>query len=1437
MTRESSPESPVSRDPLEELAEAFLERYRRGERPSITEFTARAPEHADEIRELFPALVVMEQAAPAVTSAAAHPHGSIPLERLGDYRVIREIGRGGMGIVYEAEQEALGRHVALKVLPSAAGVDSNCLLRFRREARSAARLHHTNIVPVFDIGERDGIHYYAMQFIQGHSLDAVIAELRALRKRDDPQQKRIWPAGMDVPQASAAVSLAGSLLSGQFRGEELAVGAGGDPSAPNTANGVASEPRPTEIGEKPLAHGTSSVLGDTSDFSAKSDFQFYRSVARIGLQVAEALAYAHGQRVLHRDIKPSNLLLDARGTIWVTDFGLAKEEGGDVTRTGELVGTLRYMAPERLNGNADGRSDIYSLGLTLYELLTLRPAFPEADRARLVHTIAHQEPGAPRKFDPQIPRDLETIVLKAITKETAGRYAVAEDMAEDLRRFLADRPIRARRASTWERTRRWCRRNPGWAATIAGVLGLLLVMAIGGTILSLHLQQALHDVRIADADKTEKLCQGHIERARALRTSGRVGQRFEALKAIREAAKIKVTPDLRDEAVAALVLPDVEVFREWGGPPEDTWASTYDASFELFARIDKQGLLTVCRLSADGVKVICQSPTRGKPPFAALAMSSDGRYLVFGHEAKMEAGLCSFQIWKFDGAKARLHWEERGGLVRDAISFHADGRRLALGHGNGTISIHDLQTKALLNSFKSGWANSLAFHPRDSRLAVAGGDSIRILDVDSGKELKALRHPKIQTWAYGLAWHPEGRLLAATSQERKIHLWDVETGAETMPPWEAFSSGVYMAFNHKGDRLLSNGWSGQSQLWDATSGRLMLTFPGVVGGQFSLDDSMIGLERHGGKTRLWRLADGRELRTIRGPVAEPWDATRDIFAPVLDPESGVLAAASSAGLGFFDFESGKKLAFVPFRNGRGTVPNRFDPGGGWMTSGGINAVLWPMRRDPTQKDLLHIGPPRLLAATVNGGADATPDGRIRVFPQGIQTLLLDAARPGERVTFGPQHDVRYSAISPDGRWVVGCSWSWDGRSKSIFIWEVQTRRKAAELPVEGESSAQFSPDGRWLATSTGWLGTQLWEVETWRPGLRFDGGVRWSEDGRLLAVHDELSVIRWVNPESGREIFRVSGPEAKWYAAAFLTRDNAWLAGTVADNHAIYIWDLRLIRKQLKELDLDWEMPEFAALAEAEKPRAPRRIAWDPGIFRRRVFETDHQALAAYSVMLALQPVNPDASLERGLAYDQLKQPAKALADFEMFLSLTPPSERRRAEIQLRRAGLYQEVLKDDHAAAGALLAIMEEPTELTHSPGRYAFLCNEIAWRAVAPYPNCVSAKTALPLSRKAVAIEPFNFLYQNTLGVTLYRLGQYDESVHCLEANLPLSRDYAAFDLYFLAMSYHHLGESANALDCFERANASVKAATILDARERQELTNFRAEAEKALGIDSVR
>lgn len=1410
---DSGATSASTRDPVEELAEVFLDRYRRGERPSLTEFTARAPEHAKEIRELFPALVLLEQAIPVNAAAAAHPHRAMPLERLGDYRVIREIGRGGMGIVYEAEQEALGRHVALKVLPISPGVDSQGLLRFRREARSAARLHHTNIVPVFDIGERDGVHYYAMQFIQGQSLDAVITELRRLRSRGSQQNGP--PAAEDQAVQTAAASLAGGLVSGQFHGEDL-------------LRDAASAP--TDEGTGSAAVSTSSILKNTSDFSAKSDFHFYRSVARIGLQVAEALAYAHGQRIWHRDIKPANLLLDARGTIWVTDFGLAKEEGGDVTRTGEVVGTLRYMAPERLNGVSDARSDIYSLGLTLYEILTLRPAFPEADRARLVQAIAHREPGAPRKIDSRIPRDLETIVLKAITKEPAGRYAAAEDVAEDLRRFLADRPIRARRVSSWERVRRWCRRNPGWAATIASVLGLLLVMAVGGTLLSLHLQRALNDLQIADEEKSEKLWQSYLERARALRSSGRVGQRFEALKAIREAAKVKITDELRDEAVAALVLPDAEIAREWEGCPEGTVHCVHDAAFERYARIDKKGEITVCRLTTAGEEILARLPIHGAPPFFRLWMSPDGRFVAYGYSSPREGQANAVRVWQLDGERPTVFLDEPRGIYLEALTFHANGRWLAIGHRDNFISVYDLRNKeAKPRRLNIGQvANSLAFHPNDGLLAAACGNAVRVIDVGQRKQRALLQVPKIQTWSYGLAWHPGGRLLATTCDDAKIYIWDTHTSSLAMPPLEGHTSmGVHMAFNHVGDRLISQAWDNQTRLWDAVTGRQLLTMPTLYGGTFSPDDSLIGFERIDNKLRLWRLADGRELRTIRRAGADRWET---IHSAVLDADGEVLATGSNQGLTFFEFETGKELATVRFYNANTQYPLGFHPRDGWNTCGHAGEMLWPLRRDPSRPDIRHVGPPRRLAYAVEPGSDASSDGRIRAIPQGQGALVLDRDRPGWQMELGPQHDVRYCAVSPDGRLVVTCSWWVDINAKSVRIWEAETGKHVADLPLQGSSRAQFSPDGRWLATHTGGYepghGTQLWEVGTWRVGQRFKSHGCFSADGKLLSVHDMPSVIRLVEPSSSKELIRLTGPEATIYQAVSMTPDGTRLIASVSGTHALYVWDLSLIRKELRALGMDWKVPDFTP---ARRPATSNlTMKLDPGLFRRPVFEDDGVSVAVFSVSLALQPMNPEAYLQRGLAYERLGPPAKCVADYQAFLALAPMEDQRRPEIQLRVAKQYFDGLRNVPAAITHLLELAKLPKEEILWPEAFASQCNSVGWKLVTQPKTSELTEAGVILLRKAVELQPYSLFYQNTLGSLLMRARKYEEAIACLEKNLEQSRRFAAFDLYVLAICHERLGQREKSRACYDRANAAVQAETRLSAGHRQELEAFRAEVE---------
>jgi serine/threonine-protein kinase len=506
-------------DPLGQLADDFLQRYRRGERPALTEYAQRHPELAEQIRELFPALVMMEDVRPSADSATGPPRFEGP-ERLGEYRIVREIGRGGMGIVYEAEQESLGRRVALKVLPATLHLDTKHIRRFQHEARAAARLHHTSIVPVFGVGEENGTHYYVMQYIEGCSLSAVLAELRNARAKEAaPTPLQSGTRAEPLSQISADV--ARSILEGRFHCPV-------DQSMPSTRLHSPDGPPHVTMTKEPPACPPSPVdtLAGAAPPSGTSLTDprrpYAKTIAHIGVQVADALEYAATQGVLHRDVKPSNLLLDVWGAVWLTDFGLAKASGtDDLTGTGDVLGTLRYMAPERFRGRADVRSDVYSLGLTLYELLALQPAFEDADEVALVMQISTKEPPRLDKLNLQLPQDIVTIVHKAMAKDPADRYQTAGALAEDLRRFIDDRPILARRIGPLEQVRRWCRRKPAMASLLVSVLTLALLATGSGVWL---VRQEVE--RRAEARRQEESLRKDVGTALAQAVNFRQGYHF-----------------------------------------------------------------------------------------------------------------------------------------------------------------------------------------------------------------------------------------------------------------------------------------------------------------------------------------------------------------------------------------------------------------------------------------------------------------------------------------------------------------------------------------------------------------------------------------------------------------------------------------------------------------------------------------------------------------------------------------------------------------------------------------------------------------------------------------------------------------------------------------------------------------------------------------------
>jgi eukaryotic-like serine/threonine-protein kinase len=615
-----------------EAVETYLALAERGQAPDVDEFVDRYPELREDVRAALEGLELVHGLLGLGSATGSGSGRGIGGEhriesgrRIAGYRVVRELGRGGMGTVYEAVHVGLDRPVALKILGTHAAPDSSARRRFLNEARTAAGLHHTHIVPVFDVGQVGGLCYYAMQRIEGSGLDRVVRHLRRAKPAGATETASSWFAAAGGSADSVSQSRLGRLWlrissgwkwqprpAGRANGEagqrapkshELPAAragktADGFPRAElndSTASWAAASQRgngqlkPAAATDEPkallgaagLSEGTTEEPGvrrrddGPPPYDPPRGAGYFRWVAEVGLRSADALAHAHHQGIIHRDVKPSNLLIDARGNIWVTDFGLARRLADpDLTHHDSLLGTPRYMSPEQARtGSIDGRTDVYSLGATLYELLTLRPPFDGRSTAELIEQIGQDEPVAPGVIDPRVPRDLETVVLKALAKRPADRYATAADLADDLKRFLNMEPVKARRIGPAGRLYRITRRHPRVTSFTAAAAAVLLATATYAYVRVVaerdearraghETERARNEAEGANERLVSEMIQHQVAMVELVGRSDLPNRRREGLSVIRDTVALnpepKLRPKLRDEAVKFLVLREVE---------------------------------------------------------------------------------------------------------------------------------------------------------------------------------------------------------------------------------------------------------------------------------------------------------------------------------------------------------------------------------------------------------------------------------------------------------------------------------------------------------------------------------------------------------------------------------------------------------------------------------------------------------------------------------------------------------------------------------------------------------------------------------------------------------------------------------------------------------------------------------------------------------------
>jgi len=778
--------------PVDEIVEEFLGRRRRGEHPTMQEYLQRYPERAGDILELFPAMLVVEGAR----------QQNVPepdqMDRFGDFRIVRELGRGGMGIVYEAEQESLQRRVALKVLQRHLLESSTQVQRFQREVRAAARLHHTNIVPIFSVGREDGRNYYAMQLINGRSLAQLIDDLRRQREPIAPRR----------PHKSAAA---------------LADTACPDQPAPTvTAHPLALLTAPSS------SPGATNAL-PTSANPDRDPRAYWLETARIGIAVAEALDYAHHQGVLHRDIKPANLLLDDDGQVWILDFGLAKllprpgidddnPSGPDLTETGDVIGTIRYMAPERFTGAGDECSDVFSLGLTLYELLTLRPAFLATNRMKLIRQLVDTEAPDPRTIDPRIPSDLATIVNKAIQNDPRRRYASAAEFASDLRRFREGRPIRARRTSTIEHCWRWTQRNP----VVSGLLGIIIFLIVVSFVAVVHERdQALRNEAAMgqERDRTNATNLALRETAEKLRQTNYAATIQLAEHASQAPGGVFRCKELLESLRPQLGAIDPRGF-EWhyldrlNHPARSILTGHSGSVLHLASSRDRRHFAS---LAADG-SVCLWDPAIGacvrewrahSNRVTALALNADGSSLASaGHDLGGSSEMA--------GSVIKLWNSQSGGLIRSipigtgvqvmSLQFTRDGRRLIAGCGLQYGSRNNYRPRLTIFSTENGQelltvperGFQVALSSDERRMAAWAPDgAIRVLDAANGADLLTL---EAQPWLKVVAWSPDDQWLVGGHGQGLI-IWDATTGKTLGQAVERNADIQSLSFSPDGRRL------------------------------------------------------------------------------------------------------------------------------------------------------------------------------------------------------------------------------------------------------------------------------------------------------------------------------------------------------------------------------------------------------------------------------------------------------------------------------------------------------------------------------------------------------------------------------------------------------------------------------------------------------------
>jgi WD40 repeat protein/cytochrome c-type biogenesis protein CcmH/NrfG len=929
----------------------------------------------------------------------------------------------------------------------------------------------------------------------------VLADLKKLRGRR--------PAAARSAGQISTLSMAANLMSGAFAAPERVRQQPG-PQPPATVTASAAEP-PAPAGN--VAVTSAPPLG-TASFTSQTETPYFRSVAQIGVQVADALAYAHKQGILHRDIKPGNLLLDAQGTVWITDFGLAKAENADeLTQSGDLVGTLRYMAPERFRGWSDPRSDVYSLGITLYELLTHHAAFEQSSRGSLIEEVTGRDPPRPRKLDPHIPRDLETIVLKAIEKEPARRYAAAADLAEDLRRFLTDKPIQARRAGTWERARKWVKRRPAVAA-LAAALGLALLGLAGMWVWSyFRISQALaraEDERQAavearereagqraKAEEASKVALGlrdveaqlrkqadearlealglrdaalaetyraTLGETRALRLVHPPGWRYQALQSLHKLANMNTAKrnqaELRTEAIAALVDLDARETLRLVGHEQDVRSMDFSPDGRTLATADAQGSVRLWDVAKGTSLREITNGARGSPDgkllhtlgYPAVRFDPLNRYLAYA-ASQRHVGFASLRQAPPGLPQVGYFAEPR------SLSLDGAGHLLAVGWADGHVGVHDASSGALKRLIYTGLAAAGVGPEVFASVAWAGQPTWSSLGSLGAFAPGARQQMYLPPPSYyvPVALSPDGTMLAVGGPNYSVEIVFLNENKPRLRLTGHRDLIRGLCFSPNGRALASCAYDHTARLWNVQTGKEYLSLLGhtgpVSGVAFSPDGTLVATVSNDQSARLWDARTGEKLMTLHPRLG--------FVSSVAFSRDGTHLAVANKNVSLFKLAGIQERRYLAKHHSyvRGLAFNPLKP---QLATAGFDRtiVFWDLpggqltswRKSQEVGALAFSGDGELLAV---GGYSRTGT---------VPPIEVLNRTTGERRTL-PGHAswVVCLAFDPAGKRLAAA-----GYAGSVALWDLASGELLHEWKVAGDKYIQvaFLDQGRQLLTAT-----------------------------------------------------------------------------------------------------------------------------------------------------------------------------------------------------------------------------------------------------------------------------------------------------------------------------------------------------------------------------------